>query len=347
MAITIEKAAFGTTGQGDAVTGYLLKNNVLAVRLLDYGATIQSLLVREQSGTWVDVVLGYDTVKEYEENDGYLGACIGRVGNRIGGAQFVLNDRTYPLYKNDGENHLHGGLRGFDKYIWQTEALPDGIRFSRISADGEEGYPGTLAVSVSYRLDHARLSIEYEAQADADTLCSLTNHAYFNLNGCGSVLSHTLQVNADGFLENDSGCLPTGQILPVEGSPFDFRIAKEIGRDIGMNDRQLQNCGGYDHNFCLISAAPLHEAAALSGDRSGIIMRVHTTLPGIQVYSANFLTARKGKCGQIYEKHGALCLETQFYPNAMSCAGFEKPILRAGEHYHHVTTFTFQAGEHR
>ena len=309
---------------------------MLAVEIMEYGATIRSLLV-QRGGAWTDVVLGYDTLREYEENDGYLGACVGRVGNRIGGAGFTLNGKTYTLARNDGENHLHGGVRGFDKYVWTAEELPDGVRFARVSPDGEEGYPGTLRAAVSYRLQGNTLAIEYEASADEDTLCNLTNHSYFNLNGGGAVLSHTLQINAEEFLENGAATLPTGNRLPVAGTPFDFRVPKRIGQDIGADDIQLRNCGGYDHNFCLTG----DPAAVLRGDVSGITMKVRTTLPGVQLYTANVLTERRGKNGAVYVPRGALCLETQYFPNAMACEGFEKPILRAGESWNHRTTLAF------
>ena len=336
MPILVEKKPFGVTKDGEAVNIYCIKNDALAVEIMEYGATIRSLLVYH-SGVWTDVVLGYDTLREYEANDGYLGACVGRVGNRIGGAAFTLNGKTYPLAKNDGENHLHGGVRGFDKHIWTAKVLPDGVRFARVSPDGEEGYPGTLRAAVSYRLQGDTLTMEYEASADRDTLCSLTNHSYFNLNGGGSVLGHALQINADEFLENSAATLPTGKRLPVAGTPFDFRTPKRVGQDIGAEDIQLQNCGGYDHNFCLTGET----AAVLRGDTSGITMTVRTTLPGMQLYTANFLTGRRGKNGAAYAPRGALCLETQYFPNAMACEGFEKPILRAGDLWRHCTTLTF------
>ena len=336
MPVSVEKKPFGVTKGGEAVNIYCIKNDMLAVEIMEYGAAIRSLLV-QRGGAWTDVVLGYDTLREYEENDGYLGACVGRVGNRIGGAGFTLNGKTYTLARNDGENHLHGGVRGFDKYVWTAEELPDGVRFARVSPDGEEGYPGTLRAAVSYRLQGNTLVIEYEASADQDTLCSLTNHSYFNLNGSGSVLGHTLQINADEFLENSAATLPTGRRLPVTGTPFDFRVPKRVGLDIGADDVQLRNCGGYDHNFCLTGET----AAVLRGDVSGITMTVRTTLPGMQVYAANFLTERRGKNGAVYMPRAALCLETQFFPNAMACEDFEKPILRAGELWREHTALIF------
>lgn len=336
MPVSVEKKPFGVTKGGEAVNIYCIKNDMLAVEIMEYGAAIRSLLV-QRGGAWTDVVLGYDTLREYEENDGYLGACVGRVENRIGGAGFTLNGKTYTLARNDGENHLHGGVRGFDKYVWTAEELPDGVRFARVSPDGEEGYPGTLHAAVSYRLQGNTLVIEYEASADQDTLCSLTNHSYFNLNGSGSVLGHTLQINADEFLENSAATLPTGRRLPVAGTPFDFRVPKRVGQDIGTDDIQLRNCGGYDHNFCLTGET----AAVLRGDVSGITMTVRTTLPGMQLYAANFLTERRGKNSAVYMPRAALCLETQFFPNAMACEDFEKPILRAGELWREHTALIF------
>ncbi len=336
MPVPVEKEHFGVTKDGETVSTYIIRNDALAVEIMEYGATIRSLLVRH-GGKWTDVVLGYDTLREYEENDGYLGACVGRVGNRIGGASFTLNGKTYSLARNDGENHLHGGVRGFDKYVWTAEVLPDGVRLKRVSPDGEEGYPGTLHAAVRYRLQDGTLVMEYEASADRDTLCNLTNHSYFNLNGSGSVLGHTLQIGAEEFLENSAATLPTGKRLPVAGTPFDFCVPKRVGQDIGADNVQLRNCGGYDHNFCLTG----DPAAVLRGDASGITMTVRTTLPGVQFYTANFLTERRGKQGAIYAPRCALCLETQYFPNAMACDGFEKPILRAGELWRHCTTLTF------
>lgn len=336
----IEMQTFGATRDEEPVTAYTLETEALRLRVLDRGATIQSVWVRDRDGAWVDVALGYDTVAEYESRDGYLGACVGRVANRLGGAAFTLNGVTYPLAKNDGNNHLHGGSRGFDQYIWRAEVLEDGVRFSRISPDGEEGYPGNLKVSVTYRMLKDGFQMEYDAVSDKDTLCNLTNHAYWNLAGHGSAMEHTLQIHADHFLENSGECLPTGKILPVEKTPFDFRQPKKIGRDIDIPDSNLKNGSGYDHNFCLSGNGKLTRAAVLHSTISGISMAVDTTMPGMQLYSANFLGPWPGKGGVIYNKRDGVCLETQYYPNAMAC-DFEKPILRAGEHYHHVTRHTF------
>ena len=202
--MNIERKPFGKTARGEAVTLFEIRTPELTARILDYGATVQALLVPDKNGKPVDVVLGHDTIEGYETHDGYLGACVGRVANRLGGAQFTLNGKTYILAKNDGKNHLHGGLRGFDKYVWDAEVLEDGVKFSRVSLDGEEGYPGTLRVSVSYRVANGALTITYDAVSDQDTLCNLTNHSYFNLNGGGTALSHTLQIHADRYLRRDT-----------------------------------------------------------------------------------------------------------------------------------------------
>ena len=340
----ITKRPFGTLADGTAVSCWTMENaHGLRAELLDYGATIRSVQVPDRAGRLIDVVLGYDDLAGYAGNPSFYGATIGRFGNRIGGAEFALNGKTYWLAKNNGENHLHGGLRGFDKYVWDAEILEDGVKFSRVSPDMEEGYPGNLAVSVTYRVENGALVIMYDAKSDRDTLCNLTNHSYFNLNGSGSALSHVLQINADQFLENSNQCMPTGKILSVDGTPFDFRAPKRVGQDIGANDQQLQNCGGYDHNFCLPDTGELYEAAVLSSPKSGITMKTLTTMPGVQLYTANFLGPWAGKGGTMYDKRGAVCLETQFYPNAMRCEGFRKPILKAGEAYHQVTVYAFSA----
>lgn len=337
----IKQQSFGTTTRGETVTLYEMNTPELIVRVLDYGATIQAIMVRDKDEDWVDVVLGYDTIKDYQMHVGYLGACVGRVANRLGDAQFTLNGKVYSLSQNKGKNHVHGGFCGFDKYVWHAEILSNGVKFSRVSPDGEEGYPGNLMVSVTYCVKNGTLSITYDAVSDQDTLCNLTNHSYFNLNGDDTVLSHTLQINADHFLENSVECMPTGKILSVEGTPMDFRKPKKIGDSIMMDNEQLKNSGGYDHNFCLQENGELFEAAVLHSEQSGITMRVSTTMPGMQLYTANFLGPWSGKGGAMYHERDAVCLETQFYPNAMQCRGFKKPILKANERYYNVTEYSF------
>ena len=333
----INKKHFGFTAEGEPVSAYTLTSSIGAeLSVLDFGATIHALRIPNREGRLTDVVLGYDSVSQYEQNDGYLGATIGRVGNRIGAGRFSLNGKEYSLFLNDGDNHLHGGKVGFDRRLWQAEICGDTLKMRLFSPDGEEGYPGNLSVCVSFSLESdSSLHIVYEAETDADCPVSLTNHSYFNLNGGGSVLSHELQLNADFFLENDSGCLPTGKFLPVDGA-FDFRKAKPVGRDIFAPEEQLM-FGGYDHNFVLSSS----RAAVLKSPDSGIIMTVDTDLPGVQLYTGNFLTERSGKGGSVMEKHGALCLETQMFPNAVNYPHFASPVLRAGEKLRSETVFSF------
>lgn len=338
-----EKKPFGVTKDGREVTAFCLKNGAMSAVILDYGCTIQSLIASDKNGNPVDVVLGYDTVKGYEDGDGYLGAAIGRVGNRIAKGKFTLDGKDYTLAVNNGPNHLHGGLVGFDSVIWDAKVTEDALSFSRLSPDGEEGYPGNLMVTITYRLLENGLELTYDAKTDAPTLINLTNHSYFNLNGGGSVLDHVLQVNADRFCEGDPDCLPTGTLLPVAGTPFDFNAPKKIGRDIGMDDIQLKNGGGYDHNFCLSDPADVKKAAVLKSEETGIEMTTTTTLPGVQVYSANFLTDRAGKGGVNIGYRYALCLETQRYPDAIHNPEFPCVVLTPEKDYHEVTTYTFCA----
>lgn len=332
-------SSFGALPDGTPVTAARLENvRGCSVTVLDYGATVQSLLVPDRMGRLVDVVLGYDAAAAYEANGGYLGATIGRVGNRIGGASFSLGGETYALAKNDGENHLHGGVRGFDKRMWRMTAEGETLVCERLSPDGEEGYPGNLNVRVTFTLtEDCALRVRYDAETDRDTPVNLTNHSYFNLNGGGSVLGHRLQLSAERFCENDAHCLPTGRLLTVAGTPFDFRAGKELGADIGSDDEQLRRFGGYDHNYVLTGKA----AAKLLSAESGIALSVETDLPGMQLYTANSLTERVGKGGQTMARHGAVCLETQLFPNGMNCWGFPSPVLRKGEHMHSETTFSF------
>ena len=313
MAVKITAIPWGCSIFGEAVTLRRVESDALSFEVLDYGATLRSLRVKDAHGAWVDVVLGYDSLAEYVQHDGYLGAVV---------------------------NHLHGGKRGFDKYVWAVEELPDGLRLTRTSPDGEEGYPGTMRASVTYRVDGVSLRLDYEAESDRDTLCNLTNHSYFNLNGGGSALGHTLQIFADAVTERTPGLIPTGVLAPVAGTKFDFSAPKPLCRDLPGTDAGSLHTDGYDDNFCL-SGTGLREAAVLTGDRSGIIMTVLTTTPGMQLYTANFLSPRTGKGGAQYQEGGAVCLETQFYPDAIHHANFPSPVLRAGSVYRETTILRF------
>ena len=334
---------FGYTKTGEPVTAYRLSNSKGAgAVILNYGCAIQALTVPNTQGGFTDVVLGYDTVLEYEENSCYLGAAIGRVGNRIGNSEFTLNGISYRLAKNDGANHLHGGVKGFDKYVWDAAEEESKLLLTRLSPDGEENYPGNLKVQISYELtEENELRITYDADTDKDTVVNLTNHSYFNLNGGGTALGHSLQVFADKFTENDAACLPTGKLLETAGTPFDFSKPKTIGRDIVLDDIQLHNGSGYDHNFVLSDKSELKKAAVLTSPETGIRMTTFTTMPGMQLYTGNFLTPHKGKNGNPIDYRFAVCLETQVFPNALACPNFPSPILRKGEHYHTVTVYKF------
>ena len=338
--MAVEFTPFGRLRDGRQVTAAKLKNRAGAsMTVLDYGATVQSLCVPNRDGSIVDVVLGYDSAEEYEKNGDFLGATIGRVANRIGGAEFELHGKRYELAKNDGENQLHGGILGFDKRIWRMAAQGDSLLCWRTSPDGEENYPGNLEVRVLFTLsEDNRLIISYDADTDADTPVNLTNHSYFNLNGSGDILAHRLQLFAERICENDAGCLPTGRLLPVEGTAFDFRKEKEIGTDIGAEEKQLILAGGYDHNYVLAGK----KAAVVCGDQTGIELTVETDLPGVQFYTANMLGKRSGKGGRVIGPRSAFCLETQLFPNAMNCWGFPSPILHAGEHLHTETVYAFR-----
>lgn len=331
MEVNVERRPFGTDGEV-----FVLCNDRLTAEILPRGAVLRRLVFRG-----MDVVLGYDSPADYARHDGCMGAVIGRVCNRIGGASFTLDGRRYVLAANDGPNHLHGGVQGFDRRLWTVEVLDDGVALRLLSPDGEEGYPGTLRVCVRYRLQNSALVMEYEAASDRDTLCSLTSHSYFNLNGGGTALGHTLTLPAETYLETSPGCLPTGRCLPVEGTPFDFREAKALGRDIAAEAEQLRLVNGYDHHFCLDSGEGLHPAAVLRGDGSAITMVMETTAPGVQLYTANWLSHRDGKDGAVYTPRCAVCLEPQFPPDAVHHPTLPQPLLRAGEVYRHCTVYRF------
>ena len=335
----VKQFVFGNLSDGTQVNAARIENpDGSGLTVIDYGATIQTLDIPDRNGSLVDVFLGYDTAQEYEKNDAYLGATIGRVGNRIGAAQFSLNGKIYTGAQNDGDNHLHGGIKGFDKCMWDMSVQDDRIICERTSPDGEEGYPGTLKVRVTFEFTkNCELHIIYDADTDQDTLVNMTNHSYFNLRGSGDVLSHDLTVYAERICEGDSGCLPTGNFICVKGTPFDFLTEHKIGERIGADNEQLKLAGGYDHNFCLMGS----RAGVLYNEETGIEMAVDTDLPGMQVYSGNFVTKRAGKKGSTMDYRGAVCLETQLYPNAMNCYAFPSPVLRAGKHLHSETVYSF------
>lgn len=342
--MSVQMREFGRTADGRVVNCYRITNaSGSYVEVLDYGCTLHSICVPDRDGVLTDVCLGYDTVAEYEANDGYLGAFIGRHANRIGKGKFTLNGKEYTLAVNNGPNHLHGGKNGFDKVVWATCVASDRLLFSHTSLDGDEGYPGNLLLSLIYSFDdNNNLTLIYDAVCDADTVVNFTNHCYFNLNGqgTGTVTDHLLQVNADFFTENDADCLPTGEILSVEGTPFDFRTPKAIGKDILQDEINLKNGSGYDHNFVL-KGEGIRPVAELTSPKTGISVITSTTQPGIQIYTANFLTDRKGKGCTTYGFRDAVCLETQHFPDAVHHENFPSAVLKKGEDYHQVTRYTF------
>ena len=340
--------SFGQTSQGQPVRSYSLENkNGARAVLIDYGAALQSLCFKDRRGEPVDLVQGFDSVEGYENQDAYIGATIGRVANRIGGSRFSLGGKEYRLYPNDGENHLHGGKKGFDKFVWQSDTGEDFVRFSRLSPHGEEGYPGRLTARVTYRLSGGALRIDYAAVSDRDTLCNLTNHTYFNLSGhqSGPVLEQSVQLFASAYTPTDAGSIPTGEVAPVEGTPMDLRAGLPIGARVDEDFPQLTLAGGYDHNWAVDGpAGTLRPAARAWSPATGITLEVSTTLPGVQFYSGNYLDGcPAGKGGAPYARRWGFCLETQFFPDAIHHPNFLQPVLRPGETWAHTTVFQFSA----
>ncbi len=340
----IKKQPFGKTSDGAAVDQYCLINRSGAsVTVLSYGCRIQSICVPDRQGRLRDVCLGYDTLAEYEADTAAFGAVVGRHANRIGQGRFVLNDTTYQLAINNGPNHLHGGLRGFHHYNWESAVVCGALRFIRTSPHGEEGYPGQLTMQVEYRWSEDNvLTISYEARTDADTVFNTTNHAYFNLNGqdAPTALDHRLTIHAEAFTETDVHDLTTGVLRQVEGTPMDFRQAKAIGQDIFADYDQLASAKTYDHNFVL-QGEGLREAAVLEAEESGIRMRCLTDQPGMQLYLPASSPSGRGKGGQAYPAYGSVCLETQHFPNATSHPHFPSVILRPGKPFFSTTCYGF------
>jgi aldose 1-epimerase len=350
----VDTRPFGTTPAGDAVGAFTVTNaHGVAVRVTSYGGIIASILVPDRDGRLSDVVLGYDTLDGYLRDAGYVGAVVGRFANRIADARFTLDGTTYRLAANDGLNHLHGGLKGFDKVVWRAAPFradsAAGIVLSYTSPDGEEGYPGTLRARVTYTLtDQNELMVDYLATTDKATPVNLTQHTYFNLAGAGTgdILGHTLQINAATMTPVDETLIPTGEIVPVAGGPFDFRSLSAVGARIAADHEQLRRGRGYDHNFVLNRGGPgpVH-AARVTEPGSGRTLDVYTTEPCLQFYSGNFLDGRViGKAGRAYGHRAGLCLETQHYPDSPNQASFPSTILEPGSEYHSRTVFAFGVG---
>jgi aldose 1-epimerase len=346
----VTRTAFGRTTDGQDVTAFALTNaRGVEIRLIDYGATVVSLRVPDRQGRFDDVVLGYDTLDGYLTASPFFGAIVGRYGNRIAQSRFVLDGKAYTLAANDGPHHLHGGRKGFDKVMWKGEVLEPrdgvGVAFTYTSRDGEEGYPGTLETRVTYTLtDRNELVLEYSATTDRATPVNLTHHSYFNLagEGNGDVLGHLLTIHADRYLPVDGTRIPTGVLAPVAGTPFDFRNPVAMGARIDQAHEQLKNGPGYDHTFVLGEGKTLRHAARVVEPRSGRTLDVHTTEPGLQLYSGNFLDGTiVGKSGRPYVRRSGFCLETQHFPDSPNQPAFPSTVLRPGAEYRTKTVYTF------
>lgn len=349
--LTVSKTDFGQLSDGRTAQLFTLANkNGMVVKITNYGGIITSILMPDKQGKMTDVVLGFDNLESYTKEHPYFGAVIGRYGNRIKKGKFTLGGREFTLAVNNGPNHLHGGMQGFDKVLWNVQAVPDvdkaAIRLTYTSKDMEEGYPGNLEVVVDYELNNKNeLSIRYRANTDKRTIVNLTNHSYFNLSGAGNgdILDHRLMINADRFTPVDATLIPTGEIRPVENSPFDFRSLKAIGRHINKKTEQMRFGGGYDHNFVLNKKGKSMKLAAKVADpESGRKLAVYTSEPGIQFYSGNFLDGSlTGKNGGNYQFRHGFCLETQHFPDSPNQDNFPSVVLNPGENYESTTRYRF------
>ncbi len=321
----------------------LTNQNGVSVKITNYGATITSIRTPDRNNDLQEIVLGFDNIERYLDNHPYFGSTVGRYANRIAGGSFVLNGRRYRLDKNEGDNHLHGGYKGFDKVFWEGSISGGRLVMHHISPDGDQGYPGELDVHVSFGLSRDdELDIEYHAVCDRDTIINLTNHAYFNLTGCSrDILDHELRIYALKYTPVGAGSIPAGEIAPLEGTPLDFSRMKRIGQRIGDAHPQLEITGGYDHNYVLDSKGI---CAEVYDSFSGRSLRVFTDKPGLQLYSGNYLDGISGHGGVKYIKYFGLCLETQFYPDSPNKEGFSSCILRKGDIYSYKTTYGFGLG---
>ena len=339
----IKSSPFGKTPDGREARVFHLKNGKYSVDICNFGATLIKFCGPDRDGNSTDVLLGFDNVEPYTGSIGYMGAVIGRFGNRIEKGKFELNGKEYTLAINNGPNHLHGGTVGFSHKMFTPKAIDDyTIEFSYLSIDGEEGYPGNMDMQITYSLRaDGKLILDYYAISDADTVINLTNHAYFNLNGAenpGTVYNHTLQLDATAYCETDNDCLANGNILAVRGTPFDFTEERNLGETIKADFPAVHAAGGIDHNFVL-SGTGFRKFGVLYSEKTGIEMTCYTDQPGVQVYSGNFIKPFTGKYGVTYEVNGAVCLETQGFPNSTTYKHFPSPILKKGEIYRRTTCY--------
>lgn len=328
---------------GQQVDLFVLNNNTgMKAAITNYGGRLVSLIVPDTSGNPIDVVAGFGGLDGYiNSTEAYYGATIGRYGNRLAGGQFSIDGINYKVKPNNGPNALHGGKQGFQYKVWKAAKLSDSVLvLTYLSKDGEEGFPGNLTVKVTYELKENRLELSYYATTDKATIVNLTNHAFFNLNGSGSILNHTLMINANKYTPVDQTLIPIGEIAEVKGTPFDFRISKPIGEAIDSDHEQLKFGKGYDHNFVL-NPSKMMPAAAVYGDKSGIVMEVYTTEPGLQFYSGNFMEGKNELRTEPDEFRTAFCLETQHFPDSPNHPNFPSTVLRPGEEYKSKSVYAF------
>lgn len=343
----MKQRAFGKNGRGEEAILYTFENKQgMIMEVSDFGATLYALLVPDKDGNLCDVVLGYDDPKGYEGPSGtFFGATVGRNANRICKGEFSLNGNDYKLDVNNNSNNLHSGLDFYSFRIWDVkEVKENGITFTLDSPDGDQGYPGAVHIEVTYTLtDENEVKIEYYGVPEEDTILNLTNHSYFNLDGhaSGNIHHQEVWLDADAFTPTDETSIPTGEILSVENTPMDFRTKKAIGRDIEQEYEALRIGLGYDHNWVLNNHNVFSKIAELSSDVSGITMEVYTDLPGVQIYTGNFIEHELGKGGVVYEKRQGICFETQYFPDAINHANFPSPICKAGDVYRTVTMYKF------
>lgn len=346
----VTKKEFGKNSKGEQVFLYEITNAAgMKAVVTDFGATLHSLYVPDKTGTFRDVVWGYENVAGYEIDNGpYFGATVGRIANRVGGAVVTIDGIDYPMEVNERTNCLHSGPNGWHLRIWDTEILENGVSFSLFSPDLDQGLPGNFNISVTYLLtDDNGLRIIYDGVSDKDTYVSMTNHSYFNLNGeaSDSILDHVLSLNADCFTRVNEEMISTGEILPVDGTAMDFRTAKALGRDIAKDEEPLRIGGGYDHNWVINEHDPKEAVARVVSEESGIGMEIFTDCPGIQIYTGNFLQNKEGgKRGRTYPDRSAVAFETQQFPDAMHHGNFPSPLVKAGERFHTETEYRFFVG---
>lgn len=339
---------FGVNTKGEKATLYSFQNaNGMVMEVTDFGATLYSLLVPDKDGNPCDVVLGYDDPIGYEgPSRTFFGGTVGRSANRIAGGRFTLNGKEYQLDQNQNGNNLHSGFDFYSFRVWKVKEVGENcITFALHSPDGDQGYPGAVDVEVTYTLtDDNSVKIDYYAVPEDDTILNLTNHSFFNLNGhaSGSILEQSVWIDADGFTPTDATLIPTGEIRIVEGTPMDFRVKKQVGKDIEAEYEALVlGGGGYDHNWCLNNHGQFKKVIEMSSDVSGITMEAYTDLPGVHVYSGNYLREEVGKQGIIYKRYQGICFETQHYPDAINHENFPSPVVKKGQEYKTTTVYKF------